>query len=315
MRVRVVTGGMLMVTGVLIAVAGLVGASEQPDPGSVRLGVALICVPTVALGVWLWRGGRRQPTGGRGRGKRIAAGVGGALLVAIAPVAAADGEAAVAASLVLFATLAFGYVVVARDSAADDVVVAMLKLPTGPERGLRVVVPRSKQLVYVWGMGIAGVCLAVLAPAARSDGGGTWVLLAVIAVVLLVAFPFLAVRTRGPAGIGVSASGVSFTQRERTVLVPWGHLERIETFRMRTGRYGGHVHMVGLYVDDHHNIVGLSDTMRRLARVNRAVGPDLSWPVTMFDLDGEQIVALVRRYHEDPERRRELASATEAPSV
>ena len=55
---------------------------------------------------------------------------------------------------------------------------------------------------------------------------------------------------RGTAGIGVSRSGVSFTQHQRTLLVPWDHLERVELYRMRTGRWGGHVRMVGLHVDD-----------------------------------------------------------------
>lgn len=315
MRGRVIGGGVLVVTALFIAVAGLAGASDQPDPGSVRLGVAVLAVPSLLAGAWLWRSGRRRPVGGSRNGKRLAAAVTGILALIIAPFAALDGETVVAGAFVVTAVGMFGYVAMVRSTRGEDVVVTMLELPTGPERGLRIVVPRAKQLVYVVTTGVIGLALVIMAPAARQEGDGIWWLLALMGVLLLVLSPFFWVRMRGPVGLGISASGVSFTQLERTVLVPWANLERVEVFRMRTGRYGSHVNMVGLYVDDHRSLVGLSDAMRRLARLNRAVGPDLSWPVTMFDLEGEQIVDLVRRYHEDPERRGELASLTQAPSA
>lgn len=238
----------------------------------------------------------------------------GVVLLAVGAFAAADGAWAAAASTVLFAALAFGYVAVKRNTAADDVVVPTLDLPSGPERGLLVVVPPAKQRTYVIGTGVGALCLVVVAVAMRADGDGRWWLMAAIAGILVLAFPWMAVRMRGPAGIGISPSGVSFTQHRRTVLVPWDHLERVEPYRMRTGRWGGHVRMVGLHVDDVANVRGLSGSLRRLANVNRAFGPTLSWPVTMFDLAGDDIVDLVRHHHERPEARDALPRLTTPPA-
>lgn len=313
LRLRAVAGlGLLALAG-LFALAGMLGAADEPDPAGTRVGVAIIALPVAALGAWLWRRRDGGTPGGRRRGKMAASGILGVALLGAGASAALDGAWSAAGSMLLFAALAFGYVAMQRNTAAEDVVVTTLFLPSGPERGLLVVVPRAKQLTYVVGTGVGALCLVVVAAAMRAEGDGRWWLMAAIAGLLVLAFPWMAVRMRGTAGIGVSRSGVSFTQHQRTLLVPWDRLEHVELYRMRTSRWGAHVRMVGLHVDDVASIRGLSGSLRRLANVNRAFGPTLSWPVTMFDLAGDDIVDLVRHYHEDPEARDELPHLTTPP--
>lgn len=309
-RLRAVAGlGLLALAG-LFALAGMLGAADEPDPTGTRVGVAVISLPVAALGAWLWRHRDGGTPAGRRWWKLAVVAVLGVVLLAGGAFAAVDGAWTAAGSMLLLAAVAFGYVAMQRNTAADDVVVTTLFLPTGPERGLLVVVPRAKQLTHVVATGVAALGLGVVAAAMRADGDGRWILMAAITGLLVLVFPWMALRMRGTAGIGVSRSGVSFTQSQRTLLVPWDHLEHVELYRMRTGRWGGHVRMVGLHVDDVANIRGLSGSLRRLANVNRAFGPALSWPVTMFDLDGDAIVELVRRYHERPEDRAELPLLT-----
>lgn len=311
-RLRAVASVGLLVFAGLFALAGTLGAADEPDPTGVRVGVTVIALPVAGLGVWLWRRRNGGTPAGRRRGKMAAAAIVGVALLGAGAFAAVDGAGPAAGSLLLFAALAFGYVAMHRNTAAEDVVVTTLDLPGDPERGLLVVVPRAKQLTYVIGTGVGALCLVVIAAAMRADGDGRWGLMAAIAVLLVLAFPWVAVRMRGTAGLGVSRRGVSFTQHQRTVLVPWEHLDGVELYRMHTGRWGGYVRMVGLHVDDVDHIQGLSGSLQRLANVNRAVGPTLSWPSTMFDLEGDEIVELVRRYHERPEARAELHTLTAA---
>lgn len=310
MRLRAVGAIALMAVGGLILLLGMVGAAEQPDPAGARVGVLVLSLPIVALGVWLWRRRNGGTPSGRRRAKMAAAGIVGLLMLALAGFAYADGEVAVAAGGVLFAVLALGYVAVVRNSGADDVIATMLDLPTGPEPGLLIVAPRTKRLVRAVGGAIAGLSLVLMAPAMRADGEGAWWFVGLCGVALLVAFPWLLGQARGVAGLGVSRSGISFTAGGRTMLAAWDLVTGVEAFRMRASRYG-RVRMVGVHITDVDRLQGLGRGLRRLARINHRLGPDLAWPATMFDLEDDRIVELVERYLDDPERRRELDRAVD----
>lgn len=305
MRLRAVGAVALMAVGGLVLLLGMLGASEQPDPAGARIGVLVLSLPIVALGAWLWRRRNGGTPSGRRRAKMAAAGVVGVLMLALAGFAYADGEVAVAAGGVLFAVLALGYVAVIRNSASDDVVATMLDLPTGPEPGLLVVAPRTKRLVRAVGAAVAGLSLLAMAPAMRADGEGAWWLVGLCGVVVLVASPFMLLQVRGVAGLGISRSGVSFTAGGRTMLATWDLITGVEAWHMRAGRHG-RVRMVGVHVIDVDRLQGLGRGLRRLARINHRLGPDLAWPATMFDLEDDRIVELVQYYLDDPERRPEL---------
>lgn len=308
MRLRAVGAVALMAVGGLVLLLGMVGAAEQPDPAAARVGVLVLSLPIIALGACLWRRRNGGTPSGRRRAKMAGAGIVGVMMVALAGFAYAGGEVAVAASGVLFAVLALGYVAVVRNSGTDDVIATMLDLPTGPEPGLLVVAPRTKRLVRAVGAAVAGLSLLALAAAMRADGDGRWWFIALCGVGLLVAFPRLLGQARGIAGLGVSRSRVSFTAGGRTMLAAWDLITGVEAFRMRASRYG-HVRMVGVHVTDVDRLQGLGRGLRRLARINHRLGPGLAWPTTMFDLEDDRIVELVERYLDDPERRRELDRA------
>ena len=310
MRVRAVAGLGLIALGLMVIAVGWAVTADDPSAVVGRSIAGVLAVLVLAAGLRLWHTRNGGTPESRQRDRMIGAAVAGVWLLSVGAVTGASGDAVGAASALFFAVIAFGYIVLLVNSPAADVITTTLILPAGPEAGLLVVAPRSKQLVWVVGAFSGGACLAVIAMSADADPGARLLMGLLASVLLFVASPWYALRMRRTVGLGISASGVSFVQNGHVLLVPWAHLDRVEAFRLRTGR-GGSLRVVGVYIDDPQNLMGSARVLRRLVRLAPAGSPVLTLPVTMFDLEGDEIVDLVRRHQRHAAARGDLGNGDE----
>jgi len=186
---------------------------------------------------------------------------------------------------------------------AGTVLRSRVETSAGSEAAFVFPTPPGKRIAMTIGaFGMAGGCVILLI----LSGGGA-VLIACTAVFVLF-FVLLVLSARRPQQLALTPTRVVSTAGLGTVELPWEAVDDVEVYEMPAGR--ANVDMLGVAAIGPDAAIWTRG--RLLGRLGRRFSPfDLSVGADTFAGEAERVVEAIRRYRDDPERRRSIGGEQE----